>query len=54
MPSQRKKSKAMIGGYVPKELADAFKAAAQARGMTAKDLLEELIKHEVRKDDGNE
>lgn len=54
MPSQRKKSKAMIGGYVPKELAEAFKAAAKARGMTAKDLLEELVRQEVRKDKGNE
>ena len=54
MPNQRKKGKAMIGGYVPKELADAFKAEAQARGLTAKELLEILVRQEVRKDKGNE
>jgi hypothetical protein len=49
MPNQRKKSKAMIGGFVNRELAEKFKAAAKARGMTAKDLLEILVKEEVAK-----
>ena len=49
MPNKRKKDKAMIGGYVAKELAEQFKAAAQARGMSVKDLLELLVKEEVKK-----
>ena len=54
MPNQRKKGKAMIGGYIPKELADAFKAVAKARGMGAKDLLELLVRQEVGKDKKDE
>ena len=53
MPNQRKKGKALIGGYIPKSLADAFKAAAESRGMTAKDLLEELIRAELKKGSSN-
>ena len=49
MPNQRKKGKAFIGGYVPKNVADAFKDAAESRGMTVKDLLENLIKEELKK-----
>lgn len=49
MPNQRKKGKAFIGGYVPKAIADAFKAIAEQQGRTAKDLLEELIKAELKK-----
>ena len=49
MPNQRKKGKAFIGGYVPKSVADAFKAVAEERGKTAKDLLEEIIRAELKK-----
>lgn len=49
MPNQRKKSKAMIGGYVAKDIADKFKAIAKARKMSAKDLLEILVKAEIAK-----
>ena len=49
MPNQRKKGKAFIGGYIPKELADQFKAAAQARGTNAKALLEQLIRNDLKK-----
>ena len=49
MPNQRKKGKALIGGYVPKELAEAFKQAAAERGTTVKDLLETLIREELKK-----
>ena len=44
MPNQRKKGKAFVGGYIPKELAVAFKEAADERGLSVKDLLEELIR----------
>ena len=50
MPNQRKKDKALIGGYVDKRLAEAFKNAAAKRGLTTKDLLEILIKEEIKKD----
>lgn len=53
MPNQRKKGKAFIGGYVPKNVADAFKIAAEERGITAKDLLEKLIIEELKKGDKN-
>ena len=49
MPNQRKKGKAFIGGYVPKSIADAFKAFAEEQGKTAKDLLEDLIRAELKK-----
>ena len=49
MPNQRKKGKAFIGGYVPKSVADAFKTIAEERGKTAKDLLEEIIRAELKK-----
>lgn len=49
MPNQRKKGKAFIGGYVPKSVAEAFKAIAEEQGKTAKDLLEELIRAELKK-----
>lgn len=49
MPNQRKKGKALIGGYVPKNIADAFKAIAKEKGKTAKDLLEDLIRAELKK-----
>jgi len=49
MPNQRKKSKALIGGYIPRELVAAFKKAAAERGMTVKDLLEALIRKELGK-----
>ena len=48
MPNQRKKGKAFIGGYVSKDIADAFKAAAEERGTTVKDLLEALIRDELK------
>lgn len=53
MPNQRKKGKAFIGGYVPKELADAFKAAAESQGTSVKDLLEALIRDELKKGGSN-
>ncbi|MBR2982424.1 MAG: hypothetical protein IKC80_04250 [Kiritimatiellae bacterium] len=53
MPNQRKKDKAFIGGYVPKKVADAFKAAADELGMTTKDLLESLIIEELKKGEKN-
>lgn len=49
MPNQRKKGKAFIGGYIPKELADQFKAAALERGTSAKALLEQLIREDLKK-----
>ena len=49
MPNQRKKGKAFIGGYIPKELADQFKDAATAQGKNVKDLLEELIRNDLKK-----
>ena len=48
MPNQRKKGKAFIGGYIPKDLADDFKVAAEERGMTAGDLLELLIRADLK------
>ncbi len=53
MPNQRKKGKVFVGGYIPKELAESFKAVADGRGMTVKDLLEELIRKDLGKD-GND
>lgn len=49
MPNQRKKNKALIGGYIPRELAAAFKKAAAERGLTVKSLLEALIRKELSK-----
>ena len=54
MPNQRKKGKAFIGGYIPQGLADAFKVAAEARGMTARDLLELLIREDLKPNKGSE
>ena len=54
MPNQRKKTKAFIGGYVPKTLADALKRAAEERGMTTKDLLEAIVRDELKKGRDNE
>lgn len=53
MPNQRKKTKALIGGYVDKELAEAFKQIAAENGTTAKDLLETLVREEVKRRNGN-
>lgn len=53
MPNQRKKGKAFIGGYVPKNLADAFKVAAESKGVSVKDLLETLIRDELKKGGNN-
>lgn len=53
MPNQRKKGKAFVGGYIPKELAIAFKEAADERGLSVKDLLEELIRNDLRKETEN-
>ena len=54
MPNQRKKGKAFIGGYIPQGLADAFKVAAEARGMTARDLLEQLIREDLNSKKGSD
>ena len=54
MPNQRKKGKAFIGGYIPQKLADAFKVAAEERGMTARDLLERLIREDLKLNKGDE
>lgn len=48
MPNQRDKDKSMIGGYVPTELAGEFKRVAEEKGVTVKDLLEQLIREAVK------
>ena len=42
-----------IGGYISGKLAAEFKAAADERGMSVKDLLEELIRKDLKKESGN-
>ena len=44
----------MVGGYVPKELADEFKEIAKSLGITSKDLLEQIIQERVNKEKKNE
>ena len=50
MPNQRKKGKTFIGGYISGKLAAEFKAIADERGLSVKDLLEELIKKDLSKE----
>jgi len=49
MPNQRKKGKAFIGGYISESLAAELKAAAEAQGLSVKDLLEKLIRKDLGK-----
>ncbi len=49
MPSQRKKNKAMIGGYIERDLAESFKAIAHEQDCSVKDLLRSLIIAELEK-----
>lgn len=50
MPNQRKKGKTFIGGYISGKLAAEFKAIADERRLSVKDLLEELIKKDLNKE----
>lgn len=47
MPNQRKEGKAMIGAWIPQELADDLKAISRDRFMPMSTLLEEIIRKKV-------
>lgn len=51
MPNARKKGKVMIGGYMPEELGDAMDEKAKQLGLTKKDLLEQIIRKYLGKEE---
>lgn len=44
MPSQRSKTKKMVGGYVDQKLYDAIAAIAKREGKTIKDVAEDMLR----------